>query len=362
MLLAARFPVMRCCPARNVLTPLLSLSSRRLSSLPPPPAPSPPASPSVVEELLSTRAASSTSSIPLGPGETLVYESGMRAWLGVSLQLLMTSTLSAWIGALSFAPADVGALAAVGSPMHSALLMAAGFLGLTTVGYVRRTVRYAVLDRDGSALRMTSFAASWGAAAPVEVPCRALSLHDPGPAADARSLYVALSGLVLTLDKPVALMPWVGGRGTGLVMGARGLTATLPDPARAPALDSRGEVPVARLYDLSPVERDAMRRYALLAHCLSGKPVSAHAVRTGSWELQDMIAQLDASGGTGERARLAELRYWRRALDKASGQEYWWHIVTSAVQWSPPEVDGKTPADVALLDSALEREAAVAAG
>ena len=343
------------------LSPLLSRLPR--GSLPPPPlarvfarvrcpaaARGASASASVVEEAVASRA------LRVAPGETLVYESGTSSLKPVLLACSAAAFMDAYMIAATYLALYEPALSTLGAVGGPLFVLFAGFSGFSTfaaAGVVRSVVRVAALSRDGTSLRLTSFAAAWGVlgARPVEVPCQCFSLHERAQAGHTTTLHVALSGMHLVFDKPEALRPWLGGPGTGLVMGPRGLLGTVPD-ARAAAEHGTGAMlSTAQLYALPPDARAALRRYALLVHCLSGAPADAAAVRADAWGLEDMTAQLGPRARGAAEARVAELRYWRRARDAASGAEFWWHRVNSQVQWAPPIVDGKTPDNVAVAEA-----------
>lgn len=219
---------------------------------------------------------------------------------------------------------------------------------------------------------------------------------------DSGELTVAVRGsetTLLSLDKPAVVMPWVGGAGCGLVRSPRGFSGALPDPQgsvaaavslspsassstswssgatlaggggnAAASASSGGVVSPSMMASLPPATRSALRDYALLVHVLSGRTVDPHRLADGAFEFEEMAVQLDpagapagsggggggsssgGSGGGSRRApptptemRVADLRYWRRAVDPDSQREYWWHVLTSHAQWSAPTVDGKGP-------------------
>lgn len=367
--------------------------------------------------------------VPLAPGEVLLYEAGLstaKTVIGSSFGVIVMWAYVALNAKLTLSTPDLALLS------RGALAGFTGFAGVGSLffaGTARAAVRYAVLTVDGLHVRFYPYASSWGpllgmGAKPVTVPIRLLSIAERTAAAgatagattggsagtggkgvvggrsDNASIYVAVRGCAanLAFDKPAALLPWVGGPGTGLVMGERGVGGTLPDPAgtAAAALAVSGAasggstvIRPSQLYALPPADRDALRRFALLVHVLSGHtveparlraasaalsegdaaaaaaaaPAAALGAAGGSWELEDMTVQLDPSGssaallpsasgsgvaagsrrGRAAEARITELRYWRRTTDPDTQREYWWHTLTGAAQWAPPVLDGKTP-------------------
>ena len=246
-----------------------------------------------------------------------------------------------------------------------------GFAGLVTamsVGGARAAIRAAVLTQDGMFVRLYGysplFAVGGGTAAPVTVPLRLITLSGaaarrPFTGVDATTLHAGIANSVmqLTFDKPAALQPWVGGEGSGLVWGPRGLLGAVSAPqkqtaasrAGSAAVDARSSPPALLtpqlMYGLPAAQRDAMRRYALFVHVLRGNVVDARRAASGDWELEAMCEQLDPASSPRRRAvdaRVDELRYWRRAADER-GRPYWYHVVTWNRQWVAPTVDGRGP-------------------
>jgi hypothetical protein len=366
--------------------------------------------------------------VPLAPGEVLLYEAGLstaKTVIGSSFGVVVMWAYVALNAKLTLSTPDLALLS------RGALAGFTGFAGVGSLffaGTARAAVRYAVLTADGLHVRLYPYASSWGpvlglGAKPVTVPVRLLSVAERTAAAgatagattggkgvvggrsDNASIYVAVRGCAanLAFDKPAALLPWVGGPGTGLMMTERGVEGTLPDPSGTAAAalavgggaasGSSSVIRPSQLYALPPGDRDALRRYALLLHVLSGHTVEPARLRSqpaaattgdngegeaaaaaapaapaldaagGSWELEEMTVQLDPSGssaallpaaagsgvaagsrrGRAADARITELRYWRRTTDPDSGREYWWHTLTGASQWSPPVLEGRTP-------------------
>ena len=330
--------------------------------------------------------------VPLAPGEVLLYECGWPTRKNVVGSMFGATVIWAYVALnakLYYFNPDIALLTG------NQLAAFTGFAGLATIVFgsaSRAAIRYAVLTADGLSLRLYPYASGWGplGGEPVTIPIPMLSIAERtagavsggagnpnrggGGRADNGSVYVDVRGsnANLVFDKPASILPWVGGPGTGLVMSAKGVSGTNPDPAgnaaAALAIAGAGAAsPVASLqmlYSLPTADREAIRRYALLVHCLSGRTVDPARLRDdvsgGGWELEDMTSQLDpATSGTGRKpaaARITELRFWRRAVDRDSGRSYWWHTITGNTQWTPPLIEGKSPyewhPDLALAEAA----------
>ena len=263
----------------------------------------------------------------------------------------------------------------------NALAGFAGFAALVTAmayGGSRAAMRYAVLSADGLSLRLYPYGAIWGlgVGAPVSVPVKLLSVGESVRRAftgvDSSSLFVGVAGsaVQLTFDKPEEIAAWVGGAGSGLMWGAKGLLGAIPrphaqllsssPPPPSPSVSGGGGgvnaagltdasvspalVSPTMLYALPASQRSALRRYALLCHVLRGNPVAVPRLASGEWELEAMAEQLNPGRGRKPaETRIAELRYWREARDLSDGRPYWYHVVNWARQWTPPLVEGRGP-------------------
>lgn len=182
--------------------------------------------------------------------------------------------------------------------------------------------------------------------------------------------FNAAGGVVAIADGPAAVAS--GGAGSRA-------NAADADAAAAAAAGLGGgggveaaavpSLPPSALFALPPETRERLRSYALLLHVLHGRPVGDMArLRSGAWELERMGEQLgsvaspatapqhaDSSSAatshaaavgiaaSGKAARVADLVYWRKARDPASGRVYWWNTASFATQWQTPMVDGAGP-------------------
>jgi hypothetical protein len=302
---------------------------------------------SVIEEAVARREDRTAAKVPVGPGETLLYTAGAGTKRTITLSWAASLTASGYFVAVKAAELWNPALQLLNATWTAVF----GAVGVLTVGLAVSTsrccVRAAVLCADGAHVRVYPYGVFMGVGmgAPVTVPIKLLRENSSFKAAkkDSDAMYVQVkeSKAHLIWDKPTGV-PLPKGPGSGLTWTAKGVEV----PATSAPAATSAVTPTGGLYLMTPADRAAFRRYALLAHILNGNTVHMPSVLSDSWELERMKEQLDPARQLNPRQlRQEELRYWKSAVDKKTGQEYWYHELTWNRQWLPPTIDGKSPRD-----------------